>query len=346
MISPTERSQNPILSLPSVPITALLVYVNRDGDIEARDGHLGEVIRENAVTISEGALWVRENGDVVQHYPRGNHLLGFPGLVKAQTVSLEDVNLVVANFSGGILGASRAMHYATARVLTDLEAFQGLVTLSDEALNHAIGSNLKEQVSVQQHRENVAELEALVRSGGELADEIRTFLERLKDPKDKRKRHNAYRMVLMVRAVQRRAKAIREGKGDTLEAVTEIGLDVARYVGAVTATASKIITELEDEQPWWTGHAGFLSHRTAVQRRSNFIVRLRQYRTELLAITAKPFRRHMLTAAQRMEVLALWMESGQYRDVHTGARSIISLMETVLEQERDSRSILTTRHAP
>lgn len=346
MINPLERKPNHPLTLSTVQLIALLAYVNRDGELKERDGYKGETITEDdAVVVSEGALWVLKSGDVVQlcRIPEAEALLNFPGLVR-QTISLHEAAMVVTEFGGGILGASRAMVHATVRVLTDLEAFQGLVTLSDEALDYAVGSNLKTEVSQREHLQNIAELEELVRSGGELANEIRTFLEAIKSAKDRRKRHNVYRMVLITRAVQRRAKTIGEAKGDTLEAVTTIGLDVAHYVGAVTATAAKIRTELNDEQLWWTGSDGDLPHQTAVRRRKNFIARLRQYRTELLAITAKPFRCWTFAAADRLQDLADWIESGQYSNVLTDARYIVALMDAILVREGVSRCIaITTR---
>jgi hypothetical protein len=345
VIRPSERQPNPLIALPTVQFLALLAYVDHEGNIEVRDGGFnGELIQGTAAVISEGALWVYENGDVVQLYPRGVSLLNSPKFIKPSPTNPRAAHMVVADFKSGILGTDRAMKYATARVLTDLEAFQGLVTLSDGALDHAIGSNLKGDVSVRQHHENIAELEALVRSGGDLAGEIRAFLEKIKDPRDKRKRHNVYRMVLIVRAVQRRAKEITEGKGNTLEAVTEIGLDVARYVGAVTATAAQIITELNDVQPWWTGNDGDLQHHVAEKRRKNFVARLRQYHTELLAVTAKPFRCWTFAAADRLHDLADWIETAQYANVLTDARYVVALMEAILVREGISRCItLTTR---
>ena len=152
-------------------------------------------------------------------------------------------------------------------------------------------------------------------------------------------RHNVYRMVLIVRAVQRRAKKIGSGKGDTLEAVTQIGLDVARYVGAVTATASRIITELGDEQPWWTGQNGNLTHQSAEQRRRNFIVRLKQYRHELEAMTAKPFRVWTVRAAEAIGGMILGLEAAAYSDVIKSARRAVALLSAVLVREGISRCI-------
>ena len=343
MIKPIERKSNYLLTLPTVPLRALVAFVNRDDNIENRDGFFGEIISCPATSLSEGALWVPRTGEcageVLQLYPRANTLLKYSGFVRKNGYAMNEIALVVSAFRGGITSADRAMKHASTRVLTDLEAFHGLVTLSDDALNHAIGSNLNGDVSVLQHNENLTELEALVRSGGVLADEIRAFLKKLKNAKDARNRHNVYRMVLITRAVQRRAKKIADGKGDTLEAITVIGLDVARYVGAVTAMAAQIRTELSDVQPWWTGMDFGLAPGQGSRRRANFVARLRQYRTEFLAVTAKPFRGWASQVAGMLRTFADCIEYRHFEHVLDNARVIVGLAEVILLREGVSRCI-------
>lgn len=340
MIKPREQKSNPILLFPRVRLAAHLIHVDRDGNIlvEREDGGMGhEVNDDDVVSVSEGAVWVLQNGDVVQAYPRER--------VPDHSPVLREIDrgtMLITAFSGGILGASRAMGHASARVLTDLEAFRGLVTLSDGALNYAISTNLSNAVSTDQHRANLSELERLVRSGGSLDHEIRTFLAKIRNPKDVIERHNVYRMVLIVRAVQRRANRITDAKSDALEAVTTIGLDVARYIGAVVATAAQMRTELLDVQPWWTGNDDEIGCNEAKKRRRNFVTRLQRYRVEMFAVTAKPFRCWTLNAAERLQDLAVWIEGGQYGNVLVTARYIVDLMEAIIVREGISRCMRIT----
>lgn len=351
VIKPTERTTS-IFSFCNTMLLALYAYVNRDDVLVPRDGYFGEILCREAVSVSEGAVWVLAEGpragEVVQIYPRGKNLHYDWSVIHTHEIAASDpcsrCSMVIAPFAN-MLTADRAMQHATARILPELEAFRALVGLSDEALEHAIGTNLETTVEVEAHARNVEELHLLVRSGGELAEEIRAFLKKMRSRNDIRNRRNTYRMVLIVRAVQRRAKTIGEAKGGTLQAITTIGLDVARYVGAVTGPSGRVVTELSDPQPWWIGQNGNLSSRVADKRRQNFIEYLEERRNEFRAMKAHPFRRWTFRAADEIDTMLSCYRDKRYDTIYLHARKIVSALRTVLLREQVSRAIMTThRH--
>ncbi|MFA6017767.1 MAG: hypothetical protein WCT28_03925 [Patescibacteria group bacterium] len=348
MISPPESTPFHPSTLRVTPLFAILAYVDHDGNPQVIEGKIGRLIQGPATELSEGTLWALKNGEVVQAYQKGLDLSRFENPEdidfrdddgsEIDRDALSKAQLVVTGFKHGVPGARRGKFHGTERILSGMEAFRSLILLSDEALDHAIGTNLKSDVSVRQHNENIRELKALIDSKGELADEIRTFLEKMSSAKDKINRHNVYRMVLIVRAIQRRAKALKDQKETTLQAITKTGLDISRYIGAVTELAARIITELSDEQPWWIeGKSGNLKPYVATRRRENFRSRLEQYCRELHAITANPFTAWAMIADSAL----FYAMRGE--NVLENTRKATDAMQVILAREKLSRAVMDTQ---
>lgn len=352
MISPIELLGNPLFGFHTrVPLLALLLYVDEKGQAQDRDGCIGEVLDVTATQVSEGAVWIIETGyhtgDVVQAFMHFDHAEVFGD---ESRISYDphgrtprSVGIVVTGFAANMAGVFRATDHATIRILSDMDAFHGLLALSDDALEHALDTNLKTSVSLQQHRENIAELEELVRSDGELAGEIRAFLESLKNPKDRRKRHNTYRMVLIIRAVQRRATKLGGQKSDALEAITQVRLDVGRYIGATVATSSRMHSELMDRQPWWLGIRDGLPPGVSERRARNFLDRLLRFKWELDAMGANPFRPWAQRAAQDLEGMIHGFQREQYALIPRDALRVAASLKMILAREQLSRAVLAAR---
>lgn len=358
VISPDETATNPILTLsqPVDPSLFLILFVNKAGDIEPdADRYIGELTECLVTVLSEGAVWVPQAGKyahrVLQRYNLRGHTV-MSHSIRCDTVpddteradyvqALCDRAIVVTAIGHkGILGLGRAMkEHAPKRVLSGLQALHLLMTLPDETLSHALETNLKGTVPIKKHRKYIRELKSHVHSNGEIAGEIRDFLEEIGDAEDRTARHNVYRMVMIVRAIIRRAKLLIQGKEDTLTALTAISIDISRYISAVTEIAARIRTELKDQKPWWTGENGTLTPKVAANRRKNFVERLREYEMVMRAITAQPFYVWANDAADRLHDLADWIEAKVYGNVGHTTVYIVQLMEAILHREKVSRCI-------
>jgi len=346
MISPFESAPFHPDTLQFVPLLALLTYVDRDGNQLKIRGKAARVIQSSATQLSQGTLWVLENGEVAQAYQRGIKIPNDPEAIdftdtdgsQIDKETLSEIGLIITRFEHGIFGACRGTGHGTERVLYGIEAFRSLILLSDEALEHAIGTNLESYVSIREHNKYIKELNSLVSSNGELADEIRTFLEKMGSARDRTDRHNVYRMVLIVRAIQRRAIVLKDQRGTTLQAITKTGLDISKYISAIMGLAARIITELNDEQPWWIeGQSGNLKPYIAARRRESFRSRLEQYSRELRSVTANP----LADWANIADSALFQMIQGN--DVVENARKVVDVMHVILAREKLSRAVMNTQ---
>ena len=348
MISPLEAIPNRIFSFSHVTLLATLAFVDCEGSFYEVDGFDGETLNEPAVSISEGAIWAltsgRNAGNIVQFFPASKWESGKRNLKVFAGVDPEHPpSTIVAQYEGGVCGALRATDHATNRVQSSIDAFHDLVHMSDRMLEHALETNLEGAISYAQHIENVQMLEEYIQSNGDVADEIRAFLAKIHSRNDRKKRRNVYRMVLIVRAVQRRAKEIAEEKTETLKAVAQIKMDVARYIGAITDMASRIATELEDHHSWQSGDAGMLSPSVSQRRLQNWINQLMQYKTLLAEVHAHPFRRWAIRASAHIGNMIAGYANGQYSHILDNSRSAVAALRAILVREQISLAISTGR---
>ncbi len=334
MISPAE-SHNPLHSFETVNLLALLVYVDSKGNHQPINGFDGEVMYETATEISPKRLWVitsgARRGQVVQYFPRGSRHLNRVAL--HPTAKIASPWLIVSAFENGLATASRGMRHAERRVLSELEAFLALNQLSDDALMYALETNLRHDDNVAVHQTNIDELDELVRSNGNLAEEIRNFLNAFRNRMDRTSRHNVWRCVLIVRAVQRRAKIISDDKHRDLDSITTVTINIARYIGAVVTLASRIRTEMSDAHPWWICQRAGLSQRELEKRLHNFRIHLRQHVTDLSAVHADPFRCFAETAVWHLQAMLIGYQTSNYSQIIADANQVEVCMQSILACE-------------
>lgn len=347
MISSQDRT---IPGLQTVHLRALLLYVDRDGNIVPdSEGYIGEILDGEARTVSEGSAWVMTSGprnaEVFQIFMRFNGLeiFGDPTKIRnPNNVDLDDIGIVVTGFKAGILGLKRADDHAQTRVMTDIEIWRRVATMSDSVLMLAIGTNLGRDIEVAEHERSCDLLIEFAGSAHPLAGEVRGFLRKMRNPRDIRHRWNIYRMVLMVRAIQRRALELAEGKHDTLAAILFQKREVEEWVGIVVQRASRMASELGDKQPWWIGITDSLPRGIGQQRAGNFVNRLKGYIDELERVYAEPFQPWAARAANAMRAMVTGFEGKQYGKISENARKAVAALRAVGLREQISIAVLLT----
>lgn len=348
MISPPDR---PIPDLAIVPLCALLLYVDHHGTIVPdSEGYIGEIVTGTAATISEGSAWVMKNGqrnaEVFQIFMlfNGPDIFGDPTRIRnPNNIDFEGVHLVVTGFKAGILGLKRANEHAQNRVMTDIELWRRLITMSDDVLMFAIGTNLRRDIEITEHEDGCDMLIEFANSTHPLAGEVQASLKKMRNPRDIRNRKNVYRMVLIVRAIQRRALELAEGRHDTLAAILFQKREVEEWVGIVVQRTSRMATELGNKQPWWLGITDSLPHGIGQQRAGNFVNRLKGYAEELEHVGAKPFQPWTSRAETAINNMIRGFEERQYRDISLNARKALAALRAVGLREQISIAILLTR---
>lgn len=347
MISSPDRA---IPAPQIVHLRALLLYVDSDSNIVPdSEDYIGEILTGDAVTVSEGSAWCMKEGlhsaEVFQAFVRynGEHVFSNPSLIRnPDNVDLDDISIVVTGFKAGILGLKRADEHAQTRVMSDIEIWRRVATMSDSVLMLAIGTNLSHDIEVAEHERGCDLLIEFADSAHPLAGEVRTFLRKMRNPRDIRHRWNVYRMVLIVRAIQRRALELAEGKHDTLAAILFQKREVEEWVGIVVQRASRMTSELSDKQPWWIGITDSLPRGIGQQRVRNFAYRLKGYIQELERVCAKPFQPWATRAANAMRAMVTGFEGKQYGKISENARKAVAALRAVGLREQISIAVLLT----
>lgn len=356
VIDPTEALSPSFLSLQHTALYAVFAQTNVHGEVtqECEDQSYVIKIPRSACQMLAPNIWIAtandgidHAGSVLQAFAPGNRLLETIGNNPEKNRWLKELGkppIVVSAFQSDMVGAHRAMDHAAQHELSDIEYIRSLREVSNEALSHALFNNLREDISLNMHLANVDELEFFAQaSSSDVADEIRAFLCAIRSPKDRIDRYNTYRMVLIVRAVQRRAKRIVAAKEGRVLEIIAARSAAAMYIGDVTATAHRAASILEDHQPWWTGN-DTLPKYVSDQRRRNFVTRLSGYAEQLHEIHANPFRPWARLAAQEISMMAINIRSERYEDV--GGRSLLarSYLGAIRVQELASQAILSVRN--
>ncbi len=323
MIDP-KATRTPSYVLPLSRLYAVLMDVSREGTIGSSlvvnlsAGCCQKLTPEYHV-ITRGifgdtpANCYLETGDVVQHFVPGDTLAQAIGSNPATNHWLSELGpaaFAVSKFDGGMLGLDRALHHAMEKELTRAELFQALREMTDPVLEHALDTNLKSKISEAQHRRNIAELQDFAQHGtSEEAGQIRIFLGAMESPNDRINRLNVWRMVLIVRAIQRRAAKIVEHKlGTNIPNLIAAHAAVSAYIADVVSDANRMAVKLENRQAWWTNY-GHLPAQNRRIRRSNMARWLGDNIVALREIRAKPFRAWANIAEDHMEVFQHQMES-------------------------------------
>lgn len=356
MIDPNEKRPPFFTTLLPTPLYAVLANVDADGNLPSAAGSnpLGTVVffPDGYVEALAPNLWIVRIGDtllpsgsVLQIYAPGDFLADHIGgnyNLNPWLIKHGAPKLVVSAFASGITGAERAMAKAMADEAGDIEYMHALDALGNDALAHALYTDLREQVSLEQHLANINELEAFAgASSGRMGDEIREFLTAMRNPRDRLNRYNTERKVLIVRAVQRRAKLIAVEKTDRVEEIVAAQNATARYIADVDTLAGRLISVLTDKQPWWTS-TGILPNVNR-HRRRNFTSRLLNYAAQLRQISANPFRPWAWLAADRVQIMANKLQTEQYNGISNDSVLARGYLEAMHLQERVSRGIVSVR---
>lgn len=354
MIDPTEKRPFFPATISPVALHALLLYVNNDGNpTPDPEGYFGEILEVGATQVSEGTLWIVNDaphqGLVVQAFTRYDGTKLFDGSVplryEADGMLPDEVSLVVTAFAAGILGAKRGKDRGAGRLITDISALRQMDAMGDEMLQFALMEDLRSAASLAEHVARCDEIETYIRSGGEMAEEIRALYRKIRNPRDIKKRYNVYRLVLMLRAAQRRSKAIADGKQDTLDDILFSSASIEAYVSDVVALASRLGSVLGDNQPWWLGiEDGKLPKGTGSALALKFSERLRGYNAKLKAIGANPFRSWAAIASNEIQTMIDGLESRRYERVPEHARCAITALRAIVLREQLSTALqLVTR---
>lgn len=354
VIRPKENEAIAFTSPLPCSLYAVLVNVDRDGNLQPYQDTFGSVIHlgeTQAEALSEGHLWIaKENcghvhaGEVLQRYNKNSSLLY--AIERNQKMNpwanqYGRPDILAAKFQCGVTSADRAMSHAAEDELNDIAFFTMLASFkSNDALEHALNEDLRHVVSLQEHQENIAELERLAAaSSGEIADQIRKLLLPMRNPEDIDGRYNAYRMVLMVRAVQRRATTVANHKHDSVAAIVASRIATATYISDVAKVCSRITSVLEDEKPWWAGSADEKSVAKALRLQRRFVKALRDYATLLLQIRANPFRPWAERANKAIYGMAEGISSQQFEHIHRDTDNARHALEAIRLQVLASRAI-------
>lgn len=356
MIDPTERRSPLFTTLLPTSLYAVLANVDANGNLPSADsgGTQGgviflpdgncEALGTNLWIVRHGTRHVPE-GKTLQIYAPGNHLAKEIGGNAEQNPWFDQYgapSLVVSAFESGITGADRAMAQAMADELSDIEYMHALDACSNEMLAHALYTDLREHVSLEEHLANIHELEGFAdASSGTMGDEIREFLVAMRNPRDKIGRYNVYRKVLIVRAVQRRAKGIVTDKLDRVQEIVAAQNATAMYIGDVERLAGRAASVLTDKQPWWTSN-GILPSVDQHMRRK-FANRLRGYVASLECIYANPFRPWAALAAYRMNAMVMGLETDRFQDIGSNSDHARGYLQAMRVQERVSRGVMSVR---
>lgn len=313
------RVIDPILSRTMVfanlltsPLLALVLPMTRDGMRDlTRDPFVIDLNDGEAEVLLEGTLWISaKDGSVLQNKGIINKEQAKIYLDGGKIQGPRPALLVSDFHKGGILALQRAMQHAAAKIKNKYEKFVFLTTLSDDALGYALDVNLRDPVNMKQHRANLVALKAIAdQSGSKLADEINTFLEKLGSAHDKLARYNTRRMILIVRAVQRRSVDVAQHQLATLEVVNGGFKAVTAYIANVRTLASRIASVLADDAAWWRSGSVLYSPKSK-RRLGTLIERLTAYEGLLRKIMAKPLRGWAHAGAEYLKSMRTGIEEG------------------------------------
>lgn len=357
MINPREATPS-FAILPHTLLYAVVANANSkgelppEGDPQVPQGWAVCFSENSCVTLADNMLWIVRQG-TNRSVPSGTVLQRFaPGKSLARTIGgNEKTNpwfhkkgapkLVVSEFAT-ITAADRAMRQAMDDELSDIRLMRALDNLGNEALAHALYTDLRKTIPLEQHRANVEELKALARaSTGKLAREITQFLRAMENPYDKTNRYNVWRKVLIMRAIQRRARAIAEGKTSRTEQVIVAQSATASYIAGVCSFAERVMSVLENRQPWWT-QTGVIPGINA-RRRLNFAKRLNRDASMLESICANPFRPWAILAADRVRKMSDGLRKGNLQQIGAWSQEAIGFLEAICIHELVSRGMVSMR---
>ncbi len=358
MIDPFE-TRSPLFSiLLNTPLYAVLANVDGNGELSPKEtGPQGSIVfipQESCQSLA-GNLWIvcdRRRlpggipiGNTVQIYAPGKHLareIGGDRDLNPWVDAYGPPALVVSAFTSGITGADRAMAQAMANELADIDYMHALDAHSNGVLAHALYTNLRETISLEEHLANINELEGYAAaSSGEIGDEIRVFLSSMRNPRDRIGRYNTYRKVLIVRAIQRRVKGIVNTKLDRVQEIVAAQNATATYIADVDALAGRLTSVLTDKQPWWTNNSILPSVNRRMRRK--FVDRLQGYVNHLETIHANPFRTWAMPAAGCVRDMIHKLESERFAGIGNDSMMARGYLEAMRVQERVSRGIIAVR---
>lgn len=365
MIDPLEDRTPAYASLSPCSLYGLLVRTEEDGrllEYAVPGGHNAmpfAIPHRCAQRLADGYWIITEgnypdpNGDlnfrlragqIVQAYHRADHLISIVGHDSSLNPWLNNMGtpeLVVTGYEG-VNTFWRGLQHAMKSEVSAAEEMLALCELSNEALGFALDTDLRDQISLDQHRANIAELQHFAASGsGKEMEQVREFLGSMENPYDRISRMNAWRWVLIVRAVQRRASARATKKASNVQDLTATFTVTSAYIADVLADARRMAQKLENHQPWWSGD-GQLSEEISRRRRSNLTYWLERQVVSLHLIHAKPFRAWAHRAADEMALFAnlLREKAPDGTEMRACANEAVCALRAIALMETISRAIM------